>query len=238
MTGGEILGGATLIKVGVAVIQRAAPTGLALIKSWLKGKEVVVIGQARAGKTTFLDYLQFGLFEDEKDTSKTLDVLPSARFNIKMGRDSALELNVKTAVDVPGQIGAVAHADLVFDRKPHAVILVTDLTSPLRGESDRASAAWLSDFCKRLEARWRAKGRRANRIKTMILIMNKRDKVDIRRVTSRKKEFQKILDSELREARGQMLNDIAIMPCTLVTNPDGTKSVDGVIGHLAKSLAR
>lgn len=61
MTGIEA--GATLLKVGVAVIQRITPGGIALFKSWLKGKEIMIVGQARAGKTTFVDYLQYGLFE-------------------------------------------------------------------------------------------------------------------------------------------------------------------------------
>lgn len=237
MTGSEVAG-ATVLKIGVAVIQRVAPSGIALIKSWLKGKEVLVIGQARAGKTTFVDYLQYGLFEDEKVTDKSVDVTDSARFNVKMGRDSALELTVKTVVDVPGQIGAVAHADLAFRRRPHAIIIFTDLTSPLKGEPDRASAAWIFEFCRRLEALWRTKKRRSNRIKSMLVVMNKADKVDAKQVESRRKEFRKILDSELREARGEMIEEVAITPCTMVTNPEGTKSVDSIIAHLAKALAK
>ncbi|HEY0605976.1 MAG TPA: hypothetical protein VGD58_23835 [Herpetosiphonaceae bacterium] len=236
MTGVET--SATLVKVGVAVISRAAPTGLEIVKAWLKGKEVIIVGQARAGKTTFVDYLQFGLFEDEKDTSKTRDVEESARFNIKMGRDSALQLSVKKVVDVPGQIGAAWQADEVFYRRPHAIVIMTDLTSPLDGEPDRAAAAWLLEFCRELESNWRIKGKRGNRVKSIILVMNKLDKVTEDVVTSRKTKFQGILNTELREARGRMLSEIAIMPCSLVTNPQGTKAVDAVIAHLAKTLAR
>lgn len=58
--------GAVLLKVGVAVVERVAPGGLALFKSWLKGKEVMIVGQARAGKTTFIDYLQYGFLKTRK----------------------------------------------------------------------------------------------------------------------------------------------------------------------------
>ncbi|MGH9834643.1 MAG: GTPase domain-containing protein [Blastocatellia bacterium] len=230
--------GATLLKVGVTMIHRAAPGGIALLKSWFKGKEIMIVGQPRAGKTTFIDYLQYGLFEDEKETDKTRDVVRSARFNVKMGRDAALELTVKLVIDVPGQVGPVEHAKLVFERRPHAVIIFTDLTRSLRGESDRASAAWVQEFCRTLESRWRAGRKRTNRIKTIVLVMNKSDKADEKKVASCKQAFRKILDAELREARGQMLDEIAIMPCTLITNPEGTKTVDGIIAHLAKALAR
>ena len=230
--------GATLLKVGVALIQRAAPTGLALLRSWLKGKEVMVVGQPRAGETTFIDYLQYGLFEDEKETEKTENVTPSARFSIKLGRDAALELSIKSVVDLPGQFGAVYQARLAAENRPHAIVIFTDLTRPLRGDSDRAAAAWLQEFCRTLERHWRIQRRQHNRVKSIILVLNKRDKVDEKTVAQRKAIFRKILDVELREACGQMLEEVAIMPCTLVNNPDGTKAVDSVIAHLAKTLAR
>jgi len=236
MTGIET--GATLLKVGVTMIQRAAPGGIALLKSWFKGKEIMIVGQPRAGKTTFIDYFHYGLFEGEKETDKTKEVVRSARFDIKMGRDAALEMIVKSVVDVPGQVGPIEHAKLVFERRPHAVVIFTDLTRPLRGESDRASAAWVQEFCRTLESRWRANRKRTNRVRTMVLVMNKCDNVDEKKVVSCKQAFRKILDAELREARGLMLDEIAIMPCALITNPDGTKMVDSVIAHLAKALAR
>jgi GTPase SAR1 family protein len=238
MSGAEAGVGASIVKVGVAVIQRAAPSGIALLKSWLKGKEVLIVGQARAGKTTFVEYLRYGLFEDEKEKEKTKREEKTARFNVKMGRDSSLELSVKRVRDVPGQWGPMAHADLVVDHRPHALLIFIDLTRPLRGESERASAAWLVEFCRHLESRWRIKGRKANRIKSIILVMNKLDKSDARKMESRKKEFRKILDAELREARGRMMDEIAILPCVVVTNPEGTKAVDSVITHLAKALAK
>lgn len=230
--------GATLLKVGMTMMERAVPGGIALLKSWFKGKEIMVVGQARAGKTTFIDYLQYGLFEDEKETGKTLDVTSSARFNVKMGRDAALELMISAVVDVPGQVGPVEHAKLVFEKRPQAVIIFTDLTRPLKGDAERASSIWVQEFCRTLESRWRANKKRKNRIKSIILVMNKSDKVDEKKLASSKQSYRKILDAELRDARGRMLDDIAIMPCVLVTNPDGTKAADSIIAHLAKALVR
>ena len=113
-----------------------------------------------------------------------------------------------------------------------------DLTTPLNGVSDRASGAWLLEFCKRLEALWRANKRRKNPLKTMIVMMNKSDKVSAGVITANKVEYRKILDAELRDARGRILDDIAIMPSILVNNPNGTKAVDAVISHLARELTK
>ena len=234
MTGVET--GATILKVGVAVIERAAPTGMEIVRSWLTGKQVVVVGPPRAGKSTFIDYLHYGLFEDEKDTSKTIDITATARFNVKIGRDSALQLLVSRAIDVPGQIGPVWQADVVFHTRPHAVLLMVDLSAPLDGTAEQATASWLEAYCKRLEAQWRAKGKRGNRTKTMIVIMNKADKVEASVIETHRKRYREIIDTQLRDARGKMLEDIAILPCVTVNNPNGTKSVDAVISHLAKAL--
>ncbi len=238
MTGTEMAVGATLVKVGIELL-RTAPTGIAWISSLIKGREIMVVGQKGAGKTTFIDYLRFGLFEDEKAHQTTKEsVEHKTRFNIKMGRDQSLELSVKRVVDLAGQIGPLEHARLVFERRPHAVLIFTDLTRPLNGESERAAATWVREFCEHLENKWRANRKRNNRIQCIILVMNKRDKVDVKRVNSRQAAFRKILAAELHEARGRMIDEIAIIPCALVTNPDGTKAVDALIAHLAKTLAR
>jgi GTPase SAR1 family protein len=238
MTGVEAAAAGAAFKAGVDLIFRAAPKGFAFVKSWWIGKEILIIGQARAGKTTFREYLQYDIFEDVKDTIETPDIEPSARFNLELGKNSSLGLIISTAVDIPGQVGAVAHANLAFERNPHALLIVLDLTTPLQGEPDRASAAWLMRFCRRYEARWRSNRRRKNRIKSVIIVMNKADKMDEQIIANKKQEYQNIINTELRDARGSMIQEIAIMPCSVVTNPRGKMLVDSVIRQLAISFTR
>jgi len=231
--------GAIVAEIGIAIVERAAPSGIKLIRSWIRGKKIVVVGQDRAGKTTFIDYLHYGIFGAERDVPKTTRVEGTARFDVKVGRNAALELRVKTVVEVPGPVNAVAHANIVLQQRPHAIIIFTDLTTPAEGESNRASGAWLEEFCKRLEELWRAKGRRGNRTRAIIVVMNKRDKVEDPQVLDdRRTRFRKILEAELHGARGRMIDEVAIMPCTLVSNPNGTREVDRVIEHLARALVQ
>lgn len=149
-----------------------------------------------------------------------------------------MELAVRSVIDVPGQVGPLEHAKLVFERRPHAIVIFADLTRPLKGEPERAAAAWMQEFCRTLEAHWRVNRKRKNRIKSIVLVLNKRDKVDEKKVAAWKQALRKIIEAELREARGQMLAEIAIMPCVMVANPEGTKAVDSLIAHLTKALAR
>jgi GTPase SAR1 family protein len=232
MTGLEPYSGA-LIKFGGTLVIRSAPKGLELIKSWWTGKTILIVGQPRAGKTTFLDYFHYGLWGDEKDTERTYFDLPSARFNVKVGRNETLQISVTTAVDTSGHMPAYQQAKNIFERKPHALLIFMDLTLPLKPSSE-----WLAELCRKFESHWRTSKSQRNRLKSIILVLNKKDKVDAKTITSRKRVFQKIIDAELKDARGKMLDDIAIIPTAMVENPDKTKSADDLIAHLAKSLIR
>lgn len=239
MTGAELAG-----PVAEEII-RLLPKGFALLRSWWAGKEILIVGQARAGKTTFREYLQYGLFDDEKPTDETSEIEPTGRFDVGIGQRGALKLSVRSAIDSPGQAGAVAHANLAFEQNPHALLIVLDLTAPLDGQPDRASGAWLKRFCKRYEAKWRVDRKRKNHLKVAVVIMSKADKIDAADAEARRNiieahrnAYREILEAELREARGRMLQEIAVIPCSMVTNTSGTKLMDGVIAHLAKAVSR
>ena len=227
-----------LISKAVDVVVRAVPRGFSRVKSWWLGKEILIIGQARAGKTTFRDYLEYGIFEDERETQETAEIEATERFDVGVGRNQALQLVISSALDIPGQVGATEHANLAFARNPHALIIVLDQTTPLTGEPDRASAAWLSRFCRRYEAKWRANRGRRHRIKSVVVLMNKADKVDPSVVTVAKQAYEKIITDELRDARGKMLADVEVLPCSVVTNPKKTALVDSVISEIAKAFGR
>ena len=137
---------AAVVKVGITVLERVAPKGIAWVKSLIFGKTIVVIGQSRAGKTSFVDFLRHGIFDDERDTGKTLETTKSGRFDVKLGKDKTLEMIVESVSDLPGQVGATEHANKTHSENPHAVVLLLDLTTPLKGEPDRSSLGWLTAY--------------------------------------------------------------------------------------------
>lgn len=228
---------ATVLKVGMTVLERAAPKGLSYVQSLLKGRRILVVGQERAGKTTFIDYFHYGLFEEESHTSKTRAVNKSARFDIKVGKTEALELKVSTVVDVPGQVGPVMHAQLVSSTKPHAVIVTLDLTRPLAADGPEGSIWWLSEFTKQLERDCLARPSVRALPKCLMLMLTKADKVTQEEIDLKRTALLKICQSHLRKSAAKVNGDIAAKSCILVTNSKGTQSVDAVISHLARSFA-
>ncbi len=227
---------AAVVKVGIATVQQTAPRFWTYLKAQLKGKRILIVGQPRAGKTTLVDYLQYQTFEDEKETDKTHDPKRTGYFELQIGHQQRLKLIIKNVVDLPGQTGPVDHANLAFKHSPDGILILMDLTSPKTGE--RACGKWLTDFCERLEEKWRASGKSNRRLKSMIIVLNKRDKSDDKRVDKQKKALRKIVDEHFRQGRGAMLATVKVMPCILVTNPDGTKFVDSIISTIARELVK
>ena len=230
---------AALVKLSVGVIERAIPSGFALIKSWVKGKEILVLGPSRAGKTTFIDYLQHGLFDAEKASNKTMQEEYTPRFNVSIGRNKNLEMVVKKVVDIPGQWGPGKHADIAFERNPHAIVLILDAKSPLTGtDPTRSLAAWVQEFSQRLETLWRSNKRKKHRIQTIVVAVNKADKASEAKLAKCAASIGKIINSELKSSKGSMLDEVLVTPTIFVQNPEGTAYLDRTVSHLAKALTK
>jgi signal recognition particle receptor subunit beta len=232
-----IEGSAIGIELGVGLLKRVTPKGLSWARTWLKGSEILVVGQARSGKTSFVDYLRYGTLEGLQETPISYDLTKTATFNIKMGRNSALELDVRRAVDVPGQHWPYDHACIVRARKPQALIIMTDASKPLEGGSDQAAGAWLQEFCEHLADALRKSSKLAKRLRQIIVVINKTDIVDQSEAAQRMREFRRTLVAVLGPVLGTTAKSIPILPCILVETPKGSSLVDALIRKLARSLS-
>jgi hypothetical protein len=72
----------------------------------------------------------------------------------------------------------------------------------------------------------------------MIVVMNKQDASTPAAASAAEAEYRKILDEELRDARGRISREIPIMPSIAVNTSYGTELIDAVIRQLAQSLKR
>lgn len=231
-------GGAIGIKVAIDLIKRPALTGLARVHTWLAGKDVLVLGPARAGKSSFRDYFQYGVLEPEQETEKTLDLQKSATFRVRIGRDESLELKVRGASDVAGQVGPIEHARIAERRKPHCVVVILDLSAPVTGSSHRATGPWLIEFCKHLDERLRNNKGMKKRLKAVVFVANKYDRQKDEAAGKRIQAFKGIIKRHLEPSLGTKVEGIPVMPCILVQTDHGSKLADAVIVRIAKALRK
>ncbi|WP_420326102.1 GTPase domain-containing protein [Mameliella sp.] len=226
--------GAVGIKFGIEVLKRTLPSGLAWVKTYVKGVNLLILGPSNSGKTTFSDYLIYGIFNPESQHITTVEETPSPTFEIKLGKGEALKLNVRKSLDEPGQVGPMEHANLVKLRKPHAILLVLDVSQPIE-----ENKKWLLEFCEHFERVLQETGPLKKKIKSIIVVLNKRDKVaNSAHYSSRSKAVRKILTSSLGGVLGaHRAKAIPVLPCvSVLSDGHGTAQIDAVISTFAKQV--
>ena len=224
------------VTLGVELIKRTAPSGIAWLTTFAKGIELLILGPGNSGKTTFADYLRFGMLESEAKHIKTIDIKKSSTFSLGMGRDEALKLRLRRSVDVPGQIGPTAHAQLVKERRPHAVILLLDC-----GRTQSGIVKWLDEFFEQIDQLFIDDPRLKRKIKTIKIILNKRDKIGRQSDYTKleKAVRQSVLDGISNSLGKSAAKKMQILPCVSVeTKKYGSKLIDVVIKKIAKSVSQ
>ena len=146
-----------------------------------------------------------------------------------------MKLRIRRTVDVPGQTGPVDHANLIRERRPHAILIVLDGGTP-----SSQCPTWLDPFCERVDYLLRQDKRLQKKIKGIFVALNKRDA--IRRTTdfeARKRKVRECLVGGLSEVFGkQTAKRIPIMPTIAVQTKYESKLIDALIRRIAKEIAK
>ncbi|HPC96493.1 MAG TPA: GTPase domain-containing protein [Sedimentisphaerales bacterium] len=221
-------------------LQRDRPKGLARLRTYATGKEILVLGPSSAGKSKFAEYLQLGRLHPEGEREMTYGVTKSPTFVLTLATDpdasrsgrSGLVLNVRRTVDTPGQTGPVQHASLVGDRKPHAIVIMLDGSKPIS-----ATIHWLSLFCNRLDTVLRKSRHVQKKLREIAVVLNKRDKIDQDQCNELAAGVREVLQRHLSVVLGvDRVGTIPIFECISIQTPQGTALIDTVLTHLAQQL--
>ncbi len=213
---------------------RPAPVrGLSRLTTYIRGKEILILGPGNAGKTKFAQYLQRAALDPEGKREMTYAVTRSPAFVVDFGREEGLVLRVRRAVDTPGQVGPLQHAILVARRRPHAVIVILDCSG-----DPRSTLRWFCLFCDALDSVLRKVSSVARRLQEMVVILNKRDKIDDKEYAKLRQAVRKALERFLSVVWGEeRVQSIPIQECISVRTGNGTALIDGVIAQLTGRLA-
>jgi len=213
--------------------RRVSIKGLSYLMTYASGKELLVVGPSSAGKTKFAEYLRLGVLGPENSRYMTYHVAKSPAFVIRLGPQRNQTLRIRRAVDTPGQTGPIQHASLVGRRKPHFVIVILDCSKPLF-----STLKWFRLFCDRLDTVLR-KGPYAHRkLSNVLVVLNKRDKIDSRQADRLRQEVNVVLRRYLSVVLGvDRLRTVAVLECVAVENPEGNSLIEEIIRQLAEQLA-
>jgi hypothetical protein len=207
---------------------------LSRLITYAKGKEILVLGPASAGKTHFGEYLRLGTLGREGERKMTFHVSKSPVFTIRVGKDGGRLLNVRRAVDTPGQVGPVQHANLVGRRKPDGVILVLDCSQMVS-----TTVRWVDLFCDRLDTVLRRGSVARRKLHEMLVLLNKRDRIDESECERLRGGVAELLDRHLSVVLGrERARSIPIFECISVETEQGTVLIEAVVARLAERLGK
>jgi hypothetical protein len=228
-----VCGESTVVESTGQTPTRAPVKGLSRLATYIRGKEILILGPGSAGKTKFAQYLQLAALDPEGKREMTYAVTRSPAFVVDFGREQGLVLRVRRAVDTPGQVGPLQHAILVARRRPHAVIVMLDC-----GGDPRGTLRWFCLFCDALDSVLRKVPSVARKLQEMVVILNKRDKIDDREFAKLQQAVRKALERFLSVVWGaERVRSIPILECVSVRTGHGTALIDGVIAQLTERLA-
>jgi GTP-binding protein EngB required for normal cell division len=223
----------TVVESIVQAPRRVPVRGFARLAAYLRGKEILILGPGNAGKSKFAQYLRLAALDPEGIREMTYAVTKSPAFVLGVGGDEGIELKVRRAVDTCGQVGPVQHALLVARRRPHVVIVMLDCSA-----DPRSVLRWLCLFCDALDSILRKAPAVDRRLQEIVVILNKRDKIDDREFAKLRQAVRKALERFLTVVWGaDRVRSIPILESISVRTGHGTALIDGVIAQLAERLA-
>lgn len=203
------------------------------LTTYIRGKEILILGPGKAGKTKFAQYLRWAALDPEGQREMTYAVTKSSAFVVNLGRAEGPELKVRRTVDTPGQVGPLQHALLVARRRPHAAIVMLDCSS-----DPTSTLRWFLLFCNGLDNVLRKASLVARRLQEIVVILNKRDKIENREYDKLQQAVRKVLERYLSVVWGEpRVRSIPILECISARTQRGTTLIDGVIAQLAERLA-
>ena len=219
---------------GIGTTRFTPCRGFFRLTAYATGKQILILGPSSAGKTRFGEYLRLGALGSRTKREITYHITKSPTFVIQIGQKPGLVLKVRQAVDTPGQVGPVQHANLVGRRRPHAVVVVLDCT-----KAPSTTLRWLRLFANRLDTVLRRGSQTKRRLDQIVVLLNKRDKITRIECDSLTQEIKEVLRSNLSVVLGEeRVVSIPILECICVQTQQGTMLIDEVIRHLVARLTR
>ena len=226
------------------VIKHVVPKLTDYGKMLWSGRRFLILGPARSGKTSFVQFLEYLILEPEKPTASTVRVVQREDKILRLGPDGNLTLRVRKPRDVPGQ-DPIFQIEYIKDYAPHCIVIVLDATKFFGTPASDSALDWFRRFCTLLNVLLTTDKKVAKKLKSMTIVMNKWDKIAAAEAdVDDDKEYQKIYQSYVRDILDDSLKNpfyakggatsIDVIPCALVSD---TPFKDALARQLVQSIA-
>ena len=222
-------------QVALEVATRTSKTAWDWLNARTRGFTLLLIGPSGSGKTTFFEYLQCGVLSPEAPPITTVEAETSTPLSLSIGPDERLKLHIRRFWDTPGQLGPMAHANLINEVRPHAVLLILDSTARVVDLKD-----WVLDFCVHVERVFHDSPASKENLRAFVCVLNKTDKQKgAQYFRSRSQAVRAYLAKGLARTFGPRAKAIPILQCvSVMTEHHNSRLIDAVIAKLAMQVKK
>jgi hypothetical protein len=225
------------VEVGVELFTKVAPTGFAWIATKAFGVTMLVIGERRSGKSSFVIYLEFGVLFPEGRKISTLKDRNTASFDLTVGREKSLRMRVRRATDAQGQLTVKDQIQRVTKGRPTVLMIFLDVSRDWTVPDDDYGSTYLKALLDELNTKsTRAKGVSA-RLRHLCIVLNKADLIDATEYQTKVEEVKGILQQFRSPYWGPGMDDIAIYRCIAVENAGAISALDAMIKSIMVSVS-
>jgi len=226
------------VGAGVAALLKLAaksPEAVRWLRRYVLGSNILVVGQARAGKTSFYNYLKHGEFADTHPTEPTDRVSKPMRFPVNRGAD--LQFNVSKAFDIPGDLPVSEQIDIVRRKRPKALMI---FLSPLRENVEGWLPAdeWFGQFTAQLRSLLVLDHKVAKHLRCLKVVLNKIDAINDADREQLLDKLHGILEEEWGKLFTTRLKNVKVIPCTLRKDKGGELSAKVIVLELVSCLRK
>lgn len=198
---------------------------------WTITETMMVVGPSLAGKTSLIDYLQYGILLPEGQRGRTRRPV-YAKHIIKKDNKSSLEMRIKSALDVPGPLPPQVQATDAIGEAPNLLVVMID---PTNDEIKN----WLDSFLVDYVANYQGPDGNAARRKHPVLffVINKIDKIEHKQRENIQQQYRAIITAKLSSIFGSRASDLPLLLCSLIDTDEAVSLARNVAITIALELA-
>jgi hypothetical protein len=240
----HFIGGLAL--AATLALAKNSPQIMRLMKGYLLGQNILILGTPIAGKTSFLNYLRYGTLPNTgAPPTKTFvpyDSLPFAR-----NKQGAYDINIKRGMDVPGDTDIKSQLERLTARKPEILLVfisiapVANRKKPYQDNKHSeniklwdAQSKWLLSFANELKSILVGDESLRRKLKAILFILNREDLLEPSTMAARHQQVSKALEIALKPALGKNFERIEVINCSLYDQA----SADEVVIRLFHALCQ
>lgn len=222
---------------GTVAILRQFPKAMVWFRRYLLGSNILIVGHARAGKTSFYNYLRYDQLADIFPTQRTDKVEATTAYTIELGDQ---KIDISTSFDIPGDLPISDQVHILRLKRPEAVLV---FLSPLPREEMPVDSEWspadlwLQIFSQQLKILIASEPVVTKKLCCLKIILNKSDLVEKEVMDATCERLRRIVHKELGEIL-EVKNGVSVIPCTLRGDKGGELEANKVTLELISCLKK